>query len=150
MRVLLFLVCSFLLGLSLTACHNTPDAVDNTGKPIYLADYHGKWVVVNYWATWCQPCLTELPVLNALQAQHADKMVVLGVSFDGLSNTDLQRFANTQHLTLPLLSNFPIAKFGIDEIPSLPVTFIITPQGKLAKTLYGPQTKESLLRSLKD
>jgi peroxiredoxin len=135
--------------LFLTACHATPDAIQSDGKPLYLSDYRGKWMVVNYWATWCHPCLAELPELNTLYRQHADTIVVLGVSFDGLSNTDIQQFAKTQHLTFPLLSHFPIEKFSVQDISSLPMSFLITPQGKLAKILYGTQTEKSILENIK-
>lgn len=142
------IIFSFLLCLFLSACHDKPDAIDSHGNPIHLSDYHGKWLVVNYWATWCKPCLVELPELNALYLAHQQNIGVLGVSFDGLSALELQQVATSLHLTLPLLSNFPLAKFGVQEIPSLPVTLLITPEGKLHKVLYGPQTQASLLAQI--
>lgn len=148
MRVLYFLVLFFLLCL--TACHNPKDATDIQGRSVYLSEYHGKWIFLNYWATWCQPCMTELPELNAFYQQHTDQLVVLGVNFDGLPNADIQKFSNSLHLTFPLFSSFPHEKFGIHDISSLPVTFVITPQGKLLTTLYGPQTTASLLKSMKE
>lgn len=135
---------AFLL-ISLTACPSKPDATDSHNNPIYLSDYRGKWVIINYWATWCPPCLKELPELDALSKQQKEKLIVLGVNFDGLPNAELQRFADKLHLTFPLLSNFPSQKLGIEDIPSLPLTLIVDPQGKLSKTLYGPQTQKSLL-----
>jgi peroxiredoxin len=135
-------------SLCLAACHKLPDAVDSQGQPVYLTDYKGKWVVVNYWAAWCKPCLAELPDLSALAKQYADKVTVLGVSFDTLSNAEIQKFADSLHLNFPLLANFPIEKFAVSEIPSLPMTLLISPQGTLVQTLYGPQTKESLLKSM--
>lgn len=151
MRVLPFVKTAMVvlaLIFCLSACHSNPDAKDSQGNAIYLSDYQGKWLIVNYWATWCKPCLVELPELSALHNQLPDKLVVLGVSFDHLSNAEIQQFAAPLKLNFPLLSEFPISKFGIDNIPSLPVTFIIDPRGQLAETLYGPQTKQSLLTAI--
>jgi peroxiredoxin len=148
MKTLRFLILGLLLSICVIACHNKPDATDSHGNPIYLSNYQGKWLVVNYWATWCEPCLTELPALNALYANHSDKLVVLGVNFDSLPAAEIQHFADTLHLTLPLLSSFPLTKFDIQEIPTLPATLIITPQGKLHKILYGSQTQETLLKEI--
>lgn len=140
-RCLTFII----LLICLSSCHKAPDTIDSNNNPVYLSEYKDKWMVINYWATWCKPCLMELPELNAFHAQYGNKVAVLGVNFDGLPNTDIKHFADRLHLTFPLLSNFPGKKFGIDDISSLPVTFIINPQGKLFKTLYGPQTHKSLL-----
>jgi peroxiredoxin len=142
-KYFLILACLLFAG-----CQGKPDATDSNGKSIYLSDYRGKWMVVNYWATWCQPCLTELPALNTLHTAHADTLVVLAVNFDGLSPPEIRNFAQAQHLTLPFLSHFPVEKFGITEIASLPTTFLITPEGKLFKTLYGPQTEKSILKNM--
>ncbi len=144
---LIFLVLLFCL-LSLTACTKTADAEDSQGNPIRLADYKGKWVAVNYWASWCKPCLTELPELNALHLSNPDKVVVLGVSFDPLSNAEIQTFSQKLAINFPMLKQFPIEKFGIDNIETLPITFVIAPDGKLAKKLYGPQTQASLLKAM--
>jgi peroxiredoxin len=145
-----YLAVLLALFISLSACQRNADATDSTGKPIHLADFQGKWLVVNYWATWCKPCLVELPELNQLAANHADQVAVLGVSFDGLPNADIQTFAKSVNVQFPMLAQFPMTRFGVTDIPSLPVTFIINPQGKLVNTLYGPQTQGSILEVIKD
>jgi thiol-disulfide isomerase/thioredoxin len=141
------ILCSFIF-LILLSCQPTPDAQDSQGRPIYLSEYHGKWMVVNYWATWCKPCLSELPELNAFYIQHANKVIVLGVNFDALPNTEIEKFARPLQLKFPLLQKFPIEKFGVKDIPSLPATFLIDPKGHLHRTLYGPQTVDSLNRAV--
>ncbi len=137
------------MGLLLTGCHS-PDTTDSKGNPIHLSDHQGKWLVINYWATWCKPCLTELPELNQLYLNHRDRLIVWGVNFDQLSNQEIEEFSKPLQLKFPLISQFPAEKLGIHEIPSLPATFIITPDGKLLPPLYGPQTQESLLTTLKN
>lgn len=149
MKAARFLIFSFFI-LCVTACHPKPDATDSHGNPIYLSDFHGKWIIVNYWATWCPPCLKELPALNALYANHHDKLVVLGVNFDGLPSADIDNFSQKLHLTFPLLSSFPLSKFDVKEIATLPTTLIITPEGKLHKIVYGPQTEGMLLKEMSE
>jgi peroxiredoxin len=135
----------FIIVMGLYGCSKQPDAIDSHGKPLNFSDYRGKWLVVNYWATWCKPCLTELPELNALYQTHADKLLILGVNFDHLPAAEIQKFAEPLQLKFPLLSQFPLEKYGIKDIPTLPVTFLISPEGKLAQALYGPQTSTNLL-----
>ncbi len=144
--IILILLFGFCIGL--TACKRGVDVIDAQGHKIRMVDYHDKWVVINYWATWCKPCLTELPELNTLYHTHTDKVVVLGVSFDGLSNAQIGEFAASLKLDFPMLSQFPIAKWGVNDISSLPVTFIVDPRGKLSQTLFGPQTQQSLLKAM--
>lgn len=143
-RLLCILVIS---TLSLAACTRA-DAHDSEGKSITMTDYRGKWVVINYWATWCKPCLIELPELERLHQEHNTQLAVLGVSFDTLDDESIQRVKQSLGLTFPLLATFPREKWGVTEISSLPVTLLISPQGHLVKTLYGPQTQQTLLAEM--
>ncbi len=59
---------------------------DLEGKPVSLSDFRGKWVIVNYWATWCPPCLDEIPELVSLHDDNRDKLVVLGVDYEEINN----------------------------------------------------------------
>ncbi len=139
------ILLGFLFIFCLAGCNKTPEVVDSQGRALNFSDYQGKWLVINYWATWCKPCLEELPELNALYASHPEQLMVIGVSFDNLSSNEIQKFAQPLQLRFPLLSRLPDEKFGIKDIPTLPVTFLISPQGKLTQTLYGAQTQSSLL-----
>lgn len=142
------LIALIFVLLLITACKPKPDAIDSNGNKIYLSDYQGKWLVINYWATWCKPCLTELPDLNALYNNHANQVMVFGMSFDALSNAEIQQFAKKLSINFPMLQIFPIGNYGITNISALPVTFLISPQGRLVKTLHGPQTQTSLLTNM--
>lgn len=137
---------SVLFSLLLTHC-SKPDAHDSEGRPIRLADYHGKWVVINYWATWCEPCLQELPELNKFYRHYSDRAVVLGVSFDSLPSAEIQQLATRLALQFPLLSSFPLEKLGVASVTTLPITFVIAPDGRLQETLHGPQTQASLAKA---
>ena len=132
------------LFLIITAC-SRPHLTTVEGQTIPLTELKGHWVVINYWATWCKPCLTELPEFNSFaEAQKNNRVLVFGVSFDRLSDEQIRTFSKSLHINFPLFSHFPLDNYGIKNINTLPVTFIINPQGKLIKTLNGPQTSATL------
>lgn len=146
-KTLLIILLNLVIVCS--GCSKNPDAYDSNGKPIQVNNYVGKWVIINYWAPWCKPCLTEMPTLETLSQNYPNKLVIIGVSFDGLSNDELNSLSKKLKITYALTSKFPIIKYGVRELPALPITFIINPEGKLVKTLLGPQTKEQFLEIMK-
>lgn len=124
--------------LTLSACGN-PGA---PGTPS-LNELRGQWVVINYWARWCKPCIEEIPELNALDTRY-DTVTVLGVNYDGATGEELRRQAADFGVTFALLEADPSAELGIPRPVVLPTTLVLDPQGKLTATLLGPQTLESL------
>lgn len=139
-KILAWLCCLLLL---LSACEKKVTVTDSHQHVIALSSKH-QWLIVNYWATWCQPCLTEMPELNAFYQKHKQQVLVIGVNFDGISDEKINRFAKKLGIDFPLTAHFPLAHYGIKAIPTLPATFIISPQGKKVLALYGPQTAEKL------
>lgn len=139
--IILGLVC--LLGVF--GC-TKPEILDCKGKPIKLSEYKGKWVLVNYWANWCEPCMKELPTLNQFYQKHADKIMVLGVSFDSLTDQEINQFSQKMKIDFPMLSHFPGESYGLKSISALPVTLLFSPEGKFVKVMYGPQTSSSLTK----
>jgi len=146
-KTLLRSMIAIVLLTFLIACSSQPDSHDSHGNAVRLTDYKGKWIVINYWATWCKPCLTEMPALNDLYRHNKNKLVVLGVSYDNLTNKEINTVAKKLSIQYPLLSTFPMDKFGVTRVAVLPVTFIINPDGKLVKTLKGPQTEDTLTQA---
>lgn len=145
----IFKYCASIVFLTfLVACSSQPDAKDSQGNAIRLSDYKGKWVVINYWATWCKPCLKEMPALNDLYRNNKSKLVVLGVSYDTLTNTEINTVVKKYAIQYPMLSTFPIDKLGVTHLSVLPLTFIINPAGKLIKTLKGPQTEAQFRKAI--
>ena len=129
----------FILG----AC-SEPDyrLVDgNTGR---LDDFLGKWLVVNYWADWCPPCIKEMPELTNFYNSNKDSVLVLAYNFDRLEGEELSNQIKRFGVDIPSITNDPGLLFGWESPPSLPATYIITPEGKLLHTLIGPQTQEGL------
>tara|TARA_R110002110_G_scaffold415561_2_gene651006 strand:+ start:241270 stop:241734 length:465 start_codon:yes stop_codon:yes gene_type:complete len=129
-----------LLMLSLAGCDAQPPA----SAVSILKPLQGQWVVINYWAQWCKPCIKEIPELNALDAKF-DNVTVLGVNYDGAAGLELQEQLETLNVAFVTLPEDPAYLFNIDRPRVLPTTLIINPQGKLDATLVGPQTLASLV-----
>lgn len=137
-----------LAGLLLAACNNTPPPAltDSGGQPL---DTAGKWLLVNYWASWCKPCRAEIPELNALHQELADRnIMVLGYNFDQLEGDALQEAGRQLGIGFPLLSNEAIAQLALPGVAGIPVTFLITPSGEHSARLNGEQSRTSLLAAL--
>src|ERR1700682_6686121 len=81
-----------LLASSAVAAAAAFDLVDTQGKRHRLADYKGKWVVLNFWATWCVPCIQEIPEIAAFRKQHAD-VAVIGVAIAAEGAAKTRQFA---------------------------------------------------------
>jgi peroxiredoxin len=115
------------------------------GKTYRLSDYRGKWVLVNYWATWCPPCREELPELEVFHANHKDKdAVVLGVAMERIKKERLQAFVDEQFLSYPILMMKPAASTELGRVPGLPTSYLINPQGELSARQVGPVTVQDL------
>jgi peroxiredoxin len=138
-----------LLGLftSITALADPVDFTlnDVNGKPRSLSEFRGKWVIVNYWATWCPPCLDEIPELVEFHEKHKDKdAVVLGISFEDVEPEYLHDFVDTHFMTYPVLSMDPVPVTPLGPVLGLPTTYIISPQGERVARQEGPVTGEAI------
>jgi len=86
------------------------DLTDTAGRPQRLADFKGRWVVVNFWATWCVPCIQEIPEISAFRKAHGD-VVVIGVAIDAEDAPKVTSFARKVGHDYPLvLSNDAVEK----------------------------------------
>jgi thiol-disulfide isomerase/thioredoxin len=138
----------FLIGLiSLTGCQQ-PEYYDIEGQGYRFDDLKGKYLVVNYWATWCAPCIREIPELNEFARENADSVAVWGVNFDFPQGTEQVTQARKMKINFPVFAADPSAALGVELPEVLPTTLIFDPQGVLLATLVGPQTIQSLQASL--
>lgn len=134
-RALILFMCLF----SLLACQPKPLKVkDYLGHEVVLGD--GRWLVINYWATWCHACLKEMPDLVALQARYPTEVQVVGVSFDALDQNQLQAFADQYQINFPLLSRLDYQQWGVKSLPTVPTTLVINPEGHLEAVEIQPRT----------
>ena len=116
---------------------------DTTGKVHKLEDYKGRWVLVNFWATWCPPCLKEIPDLIALYESRKDIMII-GVSMDADDSQVVLDFVQKMGVTYPtVLGNRTIAS-QLDDISLLPSTYFFDPDGQPAARQLGIISRESI------
>jgi thiol-disulfide isomerase/thioredoxin len=141
----------FLINLIfiLSSC-SEPDYRLFDGDSGNLDDFLGKWLVVNYWADWCPPCIKEMPELTNFYNENKDSVLVLAYNFDRLEGQELSDQIQRFGVDIPSITNDPGLLFGWDSPPSLPATYIINPEGDLLHTLIGPQTQEGLENYIAD
>jgi thiol-disulfide isomerase/thioredoxin len=131
------------LILILSSC-SEPDYRLVDGSSGKLDDFLGRWLIVNYWADWCPPCIKEMPELENFYNDNEDRALVLTYNFDRLEGEELQSQIIRFKVNVPSILTDPGILFGWEAPPSLPATYIINPEGILIHTLIGPQTQESL------
>lgn len=130
--------------LFLGACSQSQWPLAN-GDSLTWSDLRGDWVVINYWAPWCKPCIQEIPELNHL----SKSTVVLGVNFDLPAQLELQQQMTTLGVAFPVLLHDPAAELGYPRPQALPTTLLFDAEGRLRHTLIGPQTEERLTQLMK-
>src|SRR5512134_3229565 len=117
---------------------------DMQGSEHRLSGYRGKWVLVNFWATWCPPCLSEMPDLVSLHNEHKDKdLVVIGVALDS-TRASVMEFVEKLDVTYPIVfGNYKIAE-QIGNVEALPTTYLFDPTGKAVGRQEGAITRDGV------
>lgn len=136
--------CALILATVLSLLGCTKNGSDTS--LLSLESLHGQWVVVNYWAQWCAPCIKEIPELNSLDQEYA-QVTVVGVNYDGKEGQELELQRQKLGVTFASLASDPSAQLGISRPVVLPTTLILDPKGQLVATLIGPQTFASLAQA---
>ncbi len=114
------------------------------GSKTNLDRYQGKWLVVNYWATWCPPCITEMPELQSFHNENVDSAMVIGINAEHISQQRLQAFLDDYFITYPNFVSGPTQQSELGLIPGLPTTFLVTPEGEVVARQVGPVTREMI------
>lgn len=147
MKKIAYLIIGLLLMMPLAQAELGKFEVlkDIEGKEHRLANYQGKWVLINYWATWCPPCLEEVPDLVAIyDARKTKDLMVIGVVIDYKTEQEVLKFVDDMLMSYPIVLGTPKVIKAVGSSAVLPTTYIYNPQGKLVKIKKGLVTKEYL------
>ncbi len=124
---------------------------DLSGKTVHLSDYRGKAVVLNFWATWCPPCVEEIPTFVAMQNQYGPQgLEVVGIAMDDdASPSSIGRFAREEKVNYTLLIGSDAVADAYGGIDALPTTFYIDREGRMMERVFGAGAKSEIEESVK-
>jgi len=125
--------------------------VARDGHVLRLADYRGKWLLINYWATWCGACIEEFPALNTLSADPT--LRIIGLSDEAISKQNWDRFLAAHRRP------YPVALVDRAALPALlsprayfleprPISYLVRPDGTVARRFLGRVTAETIKASI--
>ena len=142
LRSILFIIlASFLL----IACKQKAVLTDINGNTIDIDQQNTKWIVVNYWASWCEPCLKEIPELNDFYKAHQNiNILMVGVNYDQETPATLRAMTTKLKMGYPTTTTDPATLWNLAPVTGLPTTYLISPQGKIQAVLQGGQTHRLL------
>jgi thiol-disulfide isomerase/thioredoxin len=107
------------------------------GGTVTLSALRGRWVLVNFWATWCLPCREEMPLLAAAAQEHADTLTVLAVNMREQPE-EVAAFLAELGVSLPVLLDPDDATLLAYQVRGLPVSYLVAPDGAIARRILGP------------
>ncbi len=139
------LVFKNLLILFLLFSCSKPDLQVFEKNGVNTEDFIGKWIIYNYWADWCPPCIKEIPELNNLQFNFPNELKVFLINFDMLDGDELTQQLKKFNVQVDSLLTDPSSIYDWIIPENLPVTFIVNREGNLEHTLVGPQTEKEII-----
>ncbi len=120
------------------------------GKTVHLSDFRGKGVLLNFWATWCQPCKIEMPWFAELQKRYGPQgLQVLGVAMDDAGPEEIGKFAHDLGVNYPILVGQEAVGNAYGGVQFLPATFYIGRDGKVVDKVFGLKGRGEIEDSIK-
>ncbi|MEN9821009.1 MAG: hypothetical protein RL176_912 [Pseudomonadota bacterium] len=148
----------FLLGGSIAIIAAAAGALianwrTSVGSASHEADWKNKVLVVNFWASWCPPCVEEMPALDKIQGEYDPKnMLIVGIGIDSPSN--IRQFIETTIISYPIvlggLGGNEINKMLGNPSGALPFTVVINPKGEIKSRKLGKISEDELRKMIKD
>jgi peroxiredoxin len=124
------------------------EQLDDNDQIIRLSDLRGAPVIINFWATWCEPCRVEMPILETLyQARKADGLRVLAVNL-GESPEIIRDWRATMGLTYDMLVDERQSVAALYHLRGQPSTYVVSPNGIITHIFYGPASESALTAAL--
>lgn len=123
---------------------------DVNGRPRTLSEFRGKVVLLDFWATWCEPCLEEIPDLIRFHDAHKDQgFTIVGVAMDAEGVSVVGPFVRQNKMPYPILISGGDLPPGYNVL-GFPSAFLIDKDGKIARTYLGPKSYEELERDVSE
>ena len=124
------------------------ELADTEGQPVRLDDLHGSPVVINFWATWCEPCRVEMPVLQRLFEQHQqDGLRILAINL-GEPAVVVRAWMGDMDLSFDAALDARGEVSGLYRLRGQPSTYVVSPEGIITHIFYGPVSAETLENAL--
>jgi thiol-disulfide isomerase/thioredoxin len=124
---------------------------DLDGNPVSTAEWGGKIVVLNFWATWCPPCREEIPELIELSNRYKDRLIIIGVSMDDSAPEEVKQFTKAMGMNYPIVMGSREIASEYGGVPALPTSFVINKDGRIVQKhvgLYPTEVYEGEIRAL--
>jgi thiol-disulfide isomerase/thioredoxin len=124
---------------------------DLDGQPISTTAYHGKVVLINFWATWCPPCREEIPEMIALANKYKDNLQIIGVSMDDDPPETVRAFARAHNMNYPIVMGSDKLSEEYGGVDALPTTFVLDTSGRVVQKhmgLYSPEVYDGEIHAL--
>ncbi len=150
MSLLKPLLTACFYSLFIFSAYSAPILKNMNGETILFSELAGKWVFINYWASWCGPCLDEIPVFNRFYEAHKKSIALFAVNYDALPENKQATLIKKYNIRYPSLKEDPSGILNLGDIRGVPATFVFTPEGKFYDVLYGAQTQSSLNHILEE
>ena len=121
---------------------------DLQGNAQHLTQYQDQWVIVNFWATWCGPCVREIPELMSFADRHVGSVQVVGIAFEKTSIDEIRSFVARLDVNYPVLIIGEEPLVPMEPLKGLPSTFLVSPEGQVVHSHVGPVTEDELTKWL--